>query len=233
MIHIKCEKVSPLCLLVGDPGRASLIASSFLKDAKCTSEHRGLLCFDGIYKEKNISVLTTGMGSASCAIVLEEAIALGAHVVIRVGTCGAVQPYIKVGSLIIPNGAVPLCGILQSYGIERLPPIPDYKVLSSLIQVANEEKIEFHIGLVCTSDAFYKEKEDALSWSKKNILAFEMECAAVFALSYIKGVKAGAILAVTGNIIEGTQVLDNPLTRKAIEDEIKVALEAIIACESF
>jgi purine-nucleoside phosphorylase len=231
MIHIKCKEVAPLALVVGDPGRAKLVAESFLEESLCISEHRGLLCYTGKYKGEQISVLTTGMGSPSFAIVFEEAVSLGAKVVLRVGTCGAVQPEIKVGDLVIPTAATPLCGILQSYGIERLPPVPNHALLFSLIEVAREQSVGFHIGIICTSDAFYKEREDALLWSKRNVLAFEMECAALFALSYIKKIKAAAVLAVTGNILKGEQVLQTPSAKKGVEDAIRVALEAIIKCK--
>jgi purine-nucleoside phosphorylase len=229
LIHLKFESkdLAESVLLPGDPLRAKFISEEFLSNSKVINEFRGLLSYTGEYKSIEVSVVTTGMGCPSAAIVIEELIKLGAKYLIRVGTCGGVQKNIQPGDLIIPTGAVPLAGILNEYGISPLPPVPDFEILNALVNSAKNSSLNWHLGIIATSDAFYKEISEAKEWENKNILAFEMECAAIFGISYLKKIKAGAILAATGNILYGEQVMETDITQKAIKEEIKIALEAI------
>ncbi len=115
-VHIRAEpgEVAQVVLLPGDPGRAARIASR-LDNSRCYNEFRGLLGYTGSYNDTTVSVQTTGMGGPSAAIVVEELAMLGAKVVIRVGTCGALQPEIEPGDLIVATAAVPLDGTTRHY----------------------------------------------------------------------------------------------------------------------
>ncbi|MBU0599644.1 nucleoside phosphorylase [bacterium] len=229
MIHLKCNSsdLGKYVLLPGDPKRAKYVALNFLKEAQLVSDYRGLDSYTGKYKDIRVSVVTTGMGCPSAAIVTEELIMLGATTLIRIGTCGAIQKEISTGSIIIPTGAIPLVGIINQYNLACFCPTPDFYVLKALVQSAKELDKETSLGLIATSDSFYNEMDQAKSWSSKNILGLEMECAGIFAIAYLKKIKAAAILAVTGNLLFHEQVLDNEATKKAIDDEIEVALRAI------
>lgn len=228
-IHLKCdpEDVAKYVLLPGDPGRSKLIAGKFLKGSRVINEFRGLLSYTGQYEGIDVSVVTTGMGCPSAAIVVEELIDMGARHLIRVGTCGATQEGIHPGDLIIPTGAVPLTGIISEYDLKVFTPVPNYSVLKALADAAQESAISAEMGLVATSDAFYSEMAHAKWWAQRNILAFEMECAAIFTVAYLRKVAAGAILAVTGNLLNEEQVIENEITMTAIETECRIALKAI------
>jgi purine-nucleoside phosphorylase len=227
--HIKCkpDDIAPYVLLPGDPNRAKIVAEKYLDKSQLVNEFRGLIAYTGMYHDIKISVVTTGMGCPSACIVLEELCILGIDTAIRIGTCGAIQKDIPPGSIIIPTGAVPLCGILHAYELEPLPPVPDFHILRALSDAAVNLNINHITGIVATSDAFYREIPQARIWEKRNVVAFEMECAGLFAIGMIKGIKVGAIVAATGNILYGEQVMETEITAKAIADEIKIALEAI------
>lgn len=229
MIHLKCsaKDIANYVLLPGDPKRAEFIADNFLEKARLVSDYRGLNSYTGKYKNIAVSVVTTGMGCPSAVIVVEELIKLGAKTLIRIGTCGAIQKEILTGSLIIPTGAIPLVGIIDQYDLKCFSPIPDFYVLKALVQSASDLQKELSLGLIATSDSFYSEMKQAKYWSSKNVVGFEMECAGIFTISYLRKVKSAAILAVTGNLMQHEQVLDNEVTKKAIRDEIEVALRAI------
>lgn len=229
MIHLKCtsKDIGNYVLLPGDPKRAEFVAKNFLEEARLVSDYRGLNSYTGKHKNITISVVTTGMGCPSAAIVIEELTKLGAKTLIRIGTCGAIQKEIPTGSLIIPTGAIPLVGIINQYELECFSPSPEFYALQALVKSANELNKKSFLGLIATSDAFYSEMKQAAYWSTKNVLGFEMECAGIFTISYLRKVKAAAILAVTGNLMQHEQVLDNESTKKAISDEIEVALRAI------
>lgn len=233
MIHLKCSSsdVAKFCLLSGDPGRAELMAKKFFSNAKVINKHRGLLAYTGRYKNIPVSVFTTGMGCPSASIVVEEMSRLGVKYIIRVGTCGGVQKKINPGDYIIPEKAIPLIGLLNVYGIKNKPQTPDNDIFNKLVKSAEslvDYSQQIHKGTICTSDAFYKEVEQARKWEHRGVLAFEMECAGIFALAKLRKIKAGAILTATGNILYGIQVMETTEIKKAIDRMCLIALEVII-----
>ena len=83
------------------PLRAKHIAETFLTDVEQRNSERGLLGYTGLYKGRPVSVQGTGMGCPGATIVFEELIQLGCKKLIRVGTCGGLQPHHALGDLIV------------------------------------------------------------------------------------------------------------------------------------
>lgn len=227
--HLKCQPsdIAQYALLPGDPGRARMIAEKYLKNARLINDFRGLVAYTGEYDGTPVSVVTTGMGCPSAGIILEELSLLGVKTLIRIGTCGAIQRDIQQGMVIIPNGAVPLCGILRAYGLSLLPPVPDYAVLRAIVDSAEHLGIQHKVGMIATSDAFYREIPQAREWEDKGVLAFEMECAGLFGLGLVNGLRVGAVVITTGNILYGEQVMETEEIAEAIGNEIRIALNAV------
>lgn len=114
---------------------------------------------------------TTGMGAPSASIVVEELVELGARVLLRVGTCGAVDAGLVPGDLVIAQGAVPLDGATRQY-LEGRPyaPVPDPSLFRALWERAEALGYPHHVGLVATEDAFYATTpEAARSWAVRGI----------------------------------------------------------------
>ncbi len=234
-LKIKREDISGLVLLPGDPQRASYIAEKFLKYSEVINEYRGLNAYTGFYNNKKVSVVTSGMGAPSAAIVIEELNRLGVDTIIRTGTCGGVAKNVKPSDLVIPTGAGSMIGFKNAYGIGEIPSVPDFHILKNLVTCAEKDRRGrsqssplVHIGPIMTSDAFFSEKKDAKSLESKGILAIEMECAALFALGHVLGMKTGALLLATGNINYGEQVMDSPKIRASMDHMIEIALDALI-----
>lgn len=226
-IHLKVNKgdIASHVLLPGDPERTEFVAQRYLGSARLVTSYRGLVCYTGKYKGLKVTVATSGMGCPSAAIVVEELAKLGAKVIIRAGTCGGVPRNVKPGDYVVPTATVPLTGILSAYGLKSVRPVPHPDVMQSLRKSLSS--VRHHVGTICTSDAFYKEKEQAREWEKKGVLAFEMECAAVFAVSHLRGIKAGAILTTTGSILYGRQVMDTRPIQKAVESMCRYGLDGL------
>ena len=93
-IHVRAEPgdYAEAVLLPGDPLRAKYIAETYFDDAVQRNAERGLLGYTGTWKGKPVSVQGTGMGCPGATIVFEELIQLGCKKLIRVGTCGGLQP---------------------------------------------------------------------------------------------------------------------------------------------
>jgi len=234
--HIMCGvgDVAKYVLLSGDPKRVENIAS-FLDKARKVAEYRGFVTCTGNVNGIEISACSTGVGCPSAAIVVEELARIGAQTFIRIGTTGALQSEIDAGDIIIATAAVRSDGTSKIYVPAEYPAVADFSVVSSLAEAAKKLGVKVHIGKVVTTDAFYAGSYDI--WGKAGALSVEMECSAIFTIAGIKGLRAGAILAVDGNLATGikkgefepgekTGELDGRV-QKAIEREIKIAIDAV------
>ena len=234
--HIMCGigDVAKYVMLPGDPKRVEKIAS-FFDEARKVADYRGYVTYTGKVDGVEISACSTGIGCPSAAIVVEELARIGAQTFIRVGTTGALQPEIEVGDTIIATAAVRADGTSGIYMPVEYPAVADFKVVSALVGVAKKLGVKVHIGKVVSTDAFYAGSYDI--WGKARALSVEMECSAIFTIAGLKGLKAGAILAVDGNLATGikkgefepgekSSELDERV-QNAIEREIKIAIEAV------
>lgn len=228
MYHIRCKEgdVAERVIVCGDPGRTKRVAE-FLEEPRLVNDNRGLLTFTGRYKGREMTVSTTGMGTPSAAIVMEELAALGAKFVIRVGTTGGIGKDVQIGDIVVPTRAVPLDGAAKAYIRKGGRAVADRKMVRLLVR--GLEGCRYHIGPVCTSDTFYlEEEEDAKFWAEKGVLSFEMECSVIFAIGSLRGYRAAAVLTVTGKIFgKGERVLDTITTAASVERSIRVALETL------
>lgn len=237
--HIMCGvgDIAKYVLLPGDPKRVEKIAS-FFDEAHKVAEYRGYVTYSGKVDDIGISACSTGIGCPSAAIVVEELAKIGAETLIRVGTTGALQSNIETGDIVIATAAVRMDGATRSYLPIEYPAVANFEVVSALLQASRKLKKKIHLGIVLTTDAFYSENTEVINQlSKAQVLSIEMECSAIFTIAGLKGLRSGAILAVDCNLIKGVKKgefepgerrgeLDERVQR-AIEDEIKIAIEAV------
>ena len=92
-------------ILPGDPGRVEKIAA-YLDDPHFLCQNREYTTWIGTLDGEKVLVMSTGMGGPSTAIGVEELRAIGVDTFIRVGTCGAMQPEIVGGDLVVATGAI-------------------------------------------------------------------------------------------------------------------------------
>ena len=234
-IHLHAEPgdYAPLVLLPGDPSRAERIAQRF--DAGTShpvNTNRGLLGFTGTYKGVPVSVQTSGMGTPSLSIVVEELLRLGAQRLIRVGTCGGIGQRLRQGDLVIATAACPVDGATATYlHGEPYAPAASFDVTRALVDAAEEAGVPARTGLVASVDVFYNTDADyAERWRNRGVLAFEMEAAALFFLAARAGVQAGCALTVSdvlGQEATGHgEFLSAEDLSRAVDRMVEVALEA-------
>ncbi|MFD1585707.1 nucleoside phosphorylase [Halorientalis brevis] len=224
--------LADVALIPGDPGRVDRIAS-LCDDSTVVAENREYKVVNATFEGRDLTICSTGIGCPSAAIAVEELHAVGVETVIRVGTTGALQAGIEIGDMVVATGAAKDEGTSKRYESETLPAVPDYDVLSALVDAAEANGEDVHVGPIATDDAFYAETEAYVDdWEAAGMLAVEMEAAAVFSLARRKGMRAGAICTVDGNLVEGTQkgeTDDEELPTKAknnVERAIRIALAA-------
>ncbi len=224
--------LSDIALVPGDPGRVDRIAGQ-CSDVETVAENREYKVVNATYKDRDLTICSTGIGSPSAAIAAEELNNVGVETLLRVGTTGALQSDIEIGDMVVATGAAKDEGTTKRYESVAYPAVPDYEVLSSLVKVAQENDEDVHVGPIATDDAYYAETDEHVTdWEAAGLLAVEMEAAALFSLARRNGMRAGAICTVDGNLVEGTQKGEtegDELPEKAknnVERAITLALEA-------
>ncbi len=233
-IHLRAEPgdYAEACLLPGDPLRAKYIAETYLDDATQVNAERGLLGFTGAWDGKRVSVQGTGMGCPSATIVFEELIQLGVKRLLRVGTCGGLQPGHSLGDLIVAISAVPAdATATHLVGGEPHAPTASWELVHEAVHVAKERDEKVRVGPIVSSDLFYNPDEGQYErWSKRGILAVEMEAAALFTLAALRGVLSGCLLTVSDIVVEGefVRISDDEL-RAAVDRMTRISLDTATA----
>jgi len=208
--HICCKKgdVGRYVLLPGDPFRTDIIAKH-LDNPKLVAHNREHKTWTGELNGVKVSVCSTGMGCPSTAIALEELIHCGADTFIRVGTCGRVcsESYNEDLEGVIITGAIRDEGTTVQYVPIEYPAIANRHVVEALAKVCKEKNYNFAEGIAQSKDSFYGQHDpDSMpnssllnqrweAWEKSNVMASEMETSALFIVSSIRAVRAGAIMA--------------------------------------
>ncbi|WP_226010674.1 nucleoside phosphorylase [Halomicrobium salinisoli] len=224
--------LTDLALVPGDPGRVDRIADR-CDDSETVAENREYKVVNATYEGRELTICSTGIGAPSAAIAVEELAAVGVETFVRVGTTGALQEGIEIGDMVVATAAAKDEGTTKRYEAAEYPAVADYEVLSALVDGAEDAGEDVHVGPVATDDAFYAETDEYVDdWEAAGMLAVEMEAAAVFSLARRKGLRAGAICTVDGNLVEGTQkgeTEDEELPEKAknnVERAIQLTLDA-------
>jgi DeoD family purine-nucleoside phosphorylase len=169
------------------------------------------------------------MGCPSAAIVIEELVMLGCKRLLRVGTCGGLQPHHRLGDTIVVLTAVPQDGTVQTYVREPHCPTADFELVHSAVHAAKELGQPIHVGPVVSSDVFYNPDGGQYQrWSERGILGVEMEAAILFTLGALRKVQAGCLLTVSDIVVEGDfkRIGDDEL-RDAVDRMTRVALAAV------
>ena len=225
--------VADIALVPGDPGRVDRIADH-CETAETITQNREYKVVNATYGDRELTICSTGIGCPSAAIAVEELAAVGVETFVRVGTTGALQAGIEIGDMIVATGAAKNEGTTKRYEDVEYPAVPDYHVLSALVDAAESRDEDVHVGPIATDDAYYAETDEHVAdWEAAGLLCVEMEAASLFTLARRKGLRAGAICTVDGNLVEGTQkgtdVEDDELPEKAknnVARAIDIALEA-------
>jgi len=201
-------------LLPGDPGRALLLAQTLMTDPKMFNHNRGLWGYTGAAADgQPLTIQSTGMGGPTTAIVVEELVRLGARRLVRVGTCGGVSPDLALGQLLVADPAVSEDGASRALGAgERVAPDPE---LTSALAAGADGR-----GPIASADLFYPADDGVGAatlerWRAAGTLAVEMECATLFRLAELRGVRAAGICAVSDLVEPGTRIEHDELVAAA------------------
>ena len=181
------------------------------------ADHREYRTLAGEYDGEPVAVTSTGIGSPSAAIAVEELARVGAESFLRVGSCGAIQEEIDVGDLVITTGAVRQEGTSGEYVREEYPATAHEEAVTALVTAAERLGYEYHLGVTCSTDSFYAGQarpgfdgfqaagatERLEELRSAGVLNFEMEASSILTLAGLYGLRAGAVCAVYANRVTG------------------------------
>ncbi len=230
-VHIGAKKgeVAEKILLPGDPKRAEYIAKNFLEGVQCYNEVRGMLGFTGTYKGKRVSAQGTGMGLPSISIYVEELIReYGCKDLMRIGTAGTLQKDIKIKDLVFGLSASTTSAVNSRYFAGDYAPCCSFDLLERAIKASRDKGISPNCGNILSADLFYDNiQDDWKKWAAHNVLAVEMEAAALYTIAARNKVNALGIMTISDSLVDDAPELTSQEREQQLNNMIEIALEAI------
>ncbi len=232
-VHIgaKPGDIAEVVLLPGDPLRAKWAAETFLTDPVCVTQVRGMLGFTGTWRGHPVTVQGSGMGMPSLSIYVNELIRdYGARTIIRIGSCGGMQPHVAIRDVILAmtstSVSTPSSTIFREL---NFAPCADFGLLAAAHKAALAKGVRTHVGGIYSSDTFYDERPDLThEMQRHGILGVEMEAAELYTLAARYQRRALAVLTVSDHLITH-EALPSEDRERSFGDMVEIALEAAFA----
>jgi uridine phosphorylase len=236
-----------VALLSGDPGRSELIALQHLGQGRVLARNRGLDSFVArLPGGRPVVCATSGMGAPSMSIVVNELVQVGIRCIIRIGTCGAIQPRVRVGDVVISSSSLCRQGAAEDIAPTEFPAAADPFLTVVLADVAATSGIAHHVGVTASVDTFFEGQERSASsanpkllrrvvgmideYAGLGVLNLEMETGTLFKMGLVYGFAAGAVCGVVAQRAEDERPrLD--LKDQAVDNAVRVAIGAAGAWE--
>jgi uridine phosphorylase len=234
-VGLAADEVGRYVLVPGDPFRTKLIAGH-LEDAVEKAWRREFRTFTGHLGKTPVSTCSSGIGGPSMAIAVEELGELGVHTFLRVGTCGAAQPGMRLGDLVVATGAVRSEGTPDAYVPRDYPAIASHEVVGACVEAARAAGAAYHLGVIRSVDALYADlvpermprpaelRAELEMWSRAGVVANDMESSTMMVVSALRGWRSGVILLVVDELGAGEI---QHLEPAAMERLLQVSVDAI------
>ena len=229
-------EIASTVLMPGDPLRAKWIAETFLDDAKCYNEVRGMYGYTGTYRGERVSVQGSGMGLPSLSIYVTELFAeYDVRSVVRVGSCGALTEDLALRDLVIASGACTDSAMnrVRFEGLDYAP-VADFDLLRAAhdASTARDLQVAAKVGLIFSGDTFYSPRPELTRrMADYGVLAVEMEASALYTLAAEFGRRALAVCTVSDHIVTGEQTTAQE-RQETFTDMVGIALDATLAVGS-
>lgn len=199
-------------LLVGDPGRIPLVTAMW-EDVELITENRELLLYKGTWRNKPVSICSTGMGVGSTEIAVIELIQSGAKALVRLGGCGAWNEMLEPGDLVVNYGMARDSGMLNAYVKDSYPAVANPDLVNKIQRSAVNDGFKVNLAIGLTTQSYYlgqsrkvkinhgpQATEEMMDyWKERNIVNCEMETAVIYLLASLYGVPAANCLVVHVN----------------------------------
>ncbi|MDW4551002.1 purine-nucleoside phosphorylase [Defluviimonas sp. D31] len=229
-IHIgaKPGEIAETVLMPGDPYRAKWAAETFLKDAVCVNQVRGMLGFTGTWNGHRVTIQGSGMGMPSLSIYANELIReYGAKTLIRIGSAGAMLDAVKLRDVVIAMTASTISTPSRGFFKEmQFAPAADFGLLERAVAAARAKGTRIHVGGIYSADVFYDERPDLTEiLARHGVLAVEMEAAELYTVAARHGARALAVLTVSDHLLTH-EALPSEDRERSFGDMVEIALGA-------
>jgi purine-nucleoside phosphorylase len=223
-------QIAPTVLLPGDPLRAKWIAETFLDNATCYTEVRGMYGFTGTWQGQPVSVQGSGMGQPSMAIYVNELFReYDVQRIVRTGSCGALTERLALRDIVLASGACTDSSMNRlRFGGLDFAPVADFDLLRAAVDAARaRDDVTAHVGLIYSSDSFYNPRAAELTKPlvDHGVLAVEMEASGLYTLAASYGRRALAICTVSDHVVTGEETSADERER-TLTDMVDIALTA-------
>jgi uridine phosphorylase len=238
ILRVSPADLGAKALVVGDPARAET-AAGLLEHADRIGANREYVTYTGTLDGERLTICSHGVGSAGAGVCFEELARAGTRVILRAGTCGAVQDDIDDGELIIASAAVCDDGLTSRLVPIGYPAVAHHELVTALEAAVRGSGGRSRTGLVLSTDLFYPSAAlgvDWAPWKQAHVLAVEMELAPLFVIASLHGIKAGGILAVDGNPTRAAQDMSEydpyrDVVQEATAQMLEIAIGTLVSCE--
>lgn len=229
-IHIGAtiDEIADTVLLPGDPMRAKWAAEQFLTSPRLVNQVRGMFGYTGTFNGNRVTIQGSGMGMPSLSIYANELIRdYNAQTLIRIGSCGGMQPNIDIRDIILAQTTTyvttPSSTVMKEISFS---PCADFELIKNAHSFADSKGFKTHVGNIYSSDTFYDERADLNEQMVRHgVLAVEMEAAELYTLAARFNRKALAILTVSDHLQTG-EALPSDEREKTFAQMVEVALAA-------
>jgi uridine phosphorylase len=215
---------SEWAIITGNPFRLEAMSKILMNHGKEIYWDREFRCWAGFFDKTPLLMASHGIGGPSTSILIEELAMLGIRKIIRMGTSGAIQDFIKPGDLVVTTASVRLDGASKHYAPIEYPAVADLEITLGLIESAKKEGFNVHSGITASSDTFYpgQERYDSCSayvlsslqgslseWKKLRVLNFEMESATLLTQAQVLGLRSACITGIVANRNEKESIVED------------------------
>lgn len=230
--HIESKKneIAKTVLMPGDPLRAKYIAENFLENYKLVNTVRNIYAYTGYYKNKEITVMASGMGMPSIGIYSYELYKFyDVENIIRIGTFGAYTKDLNLYEVVTVDKAYSESSFARVQNGENSNILESSKELNDkILETANKMNMDIKNVTIHSSDVFYKESDNYKElYEKYNCVGVEMESFALFSNAKILGKKAACLLTVSDNL-ETKQEISSIERQNSLNKMITLALESTL-----
>lgn len=227
MLGVKAGTLAPCALIPGPKERSQMILGALENPSKNFS-FLDYEMYTGTHNGKKVTVGNGGRYAPDTAITTEILCAGGVESLVRIGSCGSMQEQVKIGDLVIVAGAIRGEGTTSYYVPKSFSTVSHPEIVRALSEAAKSLQVRYHLGWVYTTDALFQETPELLAeLEQQKISAIDMVTSAFLTVAQVRHKKAGAILAVSDECLQGKMGFRDPIFLEAEEKMVEVALKAI------